>query len=453
MRSLSTLVLLLPAVAFAQSPRAPLTVEEAIGIALRRNPATVIAALSTAINRTRVGQAEAGFYPRLFAGVQAFAGSINGGASATLGFPDMVRQAGSGPHQRGTEVRRNIHDLVPWISHAWALTSSIPIYDFGRTHGRVDESVGQTRAAEAQQLTVQEQVIVAVRRAFYNVLAAGALVRVATESVKRLTVYAAQAREMVARHLRNPIEVPRTQAELARAELTLIQAKNSLQVSKELLDNALGETISGRFDLVDDKSDIKMQLSLDGLLAAALDSRPELRELRGQVLASRGRLRAAEGNVYYPTIFGSVGINLRGVGGVENKLNYDAGLVFAWPIFEGFFFRKQEEEARLTLRRLDSVKRDLALRITLEVRTGWATLRNAEESIAAARVGLRHARENLRFAAARFKAGLSQVIELADAEQLFTSAEANLVRARYDYKTALAVLERAVGRRLAVSRG
>jgi outer membrane protein len=57
------------------------------------------------------------------------------------------------------------------------------------------------------------------------------------------------------------------------------------------------------------------------------------------------------------------------------------------------------------------------------------------------------AQENLDLAEGRYSAGVGNIIELTDAQVLLTSARANNIRALYTYKTAIAELEKAVGRR------
>jgi outer membrane protein len=447
MRALVLAVAALSAPALAREPLPKLSLPEAVELALRKHPSTRVAAHLTDANRERVEQQNAAYLPRLFFGAQGIGGSLNGQQAAFIGMPDMVRIPGSGPHQRASERGRGINDLTPWFSYTVAFTTGIPIWDFGRTRGRVREAEGSLRESEAFERTQRDRVVLGVRRAYYGALVANALVRVARESVARLEVYAAQANEMVQRGVRPPIEVPRTQAELARARARLILARNDAVVARQVLDNAIGVRTTGRYELVDDRQETRVVATLEELLPIAMDARPEIAEHRGRVLANEGQLETATSQ-YYPILSGTAGINVRGVGGFGSPMNYDAGMLATWPLFDGYLAKRQADEARARRRGLDWSLEELRQRIELEVRSAYAVLQTAGESIAAARLAAYHSEENLKLAVARFRQGLSQIIELADAEALFISAQADVVRAIYDYKIADANLERAVGRRL-----
>jgi outer membrane protein TolC len=55
------------------------------------------------------------------------------------------------------------------------------------------------------------------------------------------------------------------------------------------------------------------------------------------------------------------------------------------------------------------------------------------------------ARENLDLAEGRYETGVGNIIELTDAQVSLTSAQANNIKVLYDYKTAVAQVEKAVG--------
>ena len=82
------------------------------------------------------------------------------------------------------------------------------------------------------------------------------------------------------------------------------------------------------------------------------------------------------------------------------------------------------------------------------MRQSFLNLRQAEEAIRVSDQTLVQARENLDLAEGRYSAGVGNIIELTDAQVLLTTARANNIQALYNYRTAVAQLEKAIGQRL-----
>jgi OMF family outer membrane factor len=72
-------------------------------------------------------------------------------------------------------------------------------------------------------------------------------------------------------------------------------------------------------------------------------------------------------------------------------------------------------------------------------------VRDANERAQVAAGTVTQAREALRLANVRFRAGVGTQLEITDAQTALTQAETNEVNARYDYLGALARLSRATG--------
>jgi outer membrane protein TolC len=91
--------------------------------------------------------------------------------------------------------------------------------------------------------------------------------------------------------------------------------------------------------------------------------------------------------------------------------------------------------------------------IVLEVRQQYLGAVEAREKIAVARTAVEQAKENYRITEERFKAGVTTNTEVLDAESLLISAQANLTNAVYDFQSAKARLDRALGRQILSEQG
>ena len=118
-------------------------------------------------------------------------------------------------------------------------------------------------------------------------------------------------------------------------------------------------------------------------------------------------------------------------------------------IFNGGLTTAQVAEQKANLAKLKYDAEVLRQNIALEVRQDTLHLQQAIESIRVSEKGVQQARENLEIADGRYSTGVGNIIELTDAQTSRTSAEANAVQALYNYKIAVAALEKATAQPLA----
>jgi outer membrane protein TolC len=123
--------------------------------------------------------------------------------------------------------------------------------------------------------------------------------------------------------------------------------------------------------------------------------------------------------------------------------NWDVGLVFSWPIYDGTVLaRKAAAQAREEVRKeeLASIKQeDFA-----NVRRAYVQAEVARDALPSLERAVDAARANYAQADARFRAGLGTSVELADAEALRTDAEIQLAIGRFEQARARASLGRAI---------
>jgi OMF family outer membrane factor len=84
--------------------------------------------------------------------------------------------------------------------------------------------------------------------------------------------------------------------------------------------------------------------------------------------------------------------------------------------------------------------------ISLEVTQALLNITESQERLRTTAKDVEQAREALRLAGVRYKAGVSTAIEVTDAEVALTQVLSNRVSALYDYQLALASYRRALGR-------
>src|SRR5438874_1319617 len=219
--------------AAAQNPSSgPLTLNDAIQLALKNYPAIKESRAHAQAAEEGVGVARTAYLPRLDAVWQENRATTNNVFG--LLFPQSTIFSMSGPVQ-GT---RTLGDSV-WGSAAGVLLSWEAL-DFGQRRATVDAARAQTSLANTQIAVTELDVAAAAADAFLTVLAAEESVRAIRANVDRLQIFAENVRTLVQNQLRPGADQSRAQAELAVARNQLSQAVQIAEVARASLADAIG---------------------------------------------------------------------------------------------------------------------------------------------------------------------------------------------------------------------
>ncbi len=190
----------------------------------------------------------------------------------------------------------------------------------------------------------------------------------------------------------------------------------------------------------------------DAVNREALRTRPEILEAEANIAAARQGIRIARRSSR-PSLSASFGYNYNPTAAGFSRMNEaQVGLNLAVPIFDGGLSRARVHEAEGDIAAAETNRRQAVDQVQVEVEQAYITLLLARDRVAVANVGLSQAREAARLAQVRYNAGVSQVVgvspilELSAAQTSLTQAQSSVVNALYDYNTARAQLDRAVGR-------
>jgi outer membrane protein len=244
--------------------------------------------------------------------------------------------------------------------------------------------------------------------------------------------------------LTSQADVYTAEAELARAELSLVEAQNAMAVGKVRLDNAtgLGRTAPD-YTLADGLTAEAPSEPIPTYLDRAMSQRPDLRLFEEQARAAGAVITQAESD-YWPTVGAVGGLNARGHDD-QAASNYYAGVTLSWPLFNGFATDHEVAQARLQQEAVRHDIQDLRLDITEQVERAYLDCRAARERITRAERAVAAARLQLELADRRYAAGLGTIIEVVEADRQSTEADALHVGARADLVIARAALARNTG--------
>ncbi|MCM2356744.1 MAG: TolC family protein [Geobacteraceae bacterium] len=396
----------------------PLTLDEAVATALKNHPQAVEARESLHGAEARTGQALANYYPQI---------SIAADWSKGRSFLTPLESI------KSTEV------------HTDALYLKQTIYDFGRTAGAVAAARGN-RAAAAEALAITRQDIsFRVRSAYYLLLAAGKQVIAVRETVRLKEEVYRQAQEFFNQGIRPKVDVSRAEANLFAARTALIRAENNREIARVELANAIGVPSLEERALVEPAAG-QAPLPERGLVREeALAGRAELKRLDALKGGAAATLKTARSG-HLPILSGTASIGYADRDFPPDGNVWGIGLNLTVPLFSGFATVEQEREAVAGLRAVEARQNDQRLQIVRDVESAWLGVKEAVARMASTEKEVAAAGENRALAMGRYQEGVGNIIEVTDAQSLAIDAETAHIQAVYDYHTALARLDRAVGK-------
>lgn len=403
----------------------PLTLDEAIQLALRNNRAVQISERSVEKSRNAVREARGNALPQ-----------IQGNATYTRFDRVATAQFGPQPIRLG-----NIENRTARIT----LTQVIDISGIVRTAVRAASVF--VSISELEYERTRNDTILQVIQAYQGVARADEFVRVAEEAFKNAQERRRIIRAQVDAGVAAQFDLLRAETAVTQAEQAVLNARNQRELAAAALNNLLGRELNTPVQVVKPTELPPLQESeLDALTQQAYQNRPEILAAERGVELSRVNIQNARRGILPSIVLtGQADFNLNTSTFNPRRESFTGVVVLSVPIWDSGITRAREAQARDDLEiaqlRLQQAKEGVAL----EVRQAYLNLQDAQKRLTVAQKGLEQAAEALRLARVRFEAGVSPQLEINDAELAFTQAQTNLVNAQYDYLDAYAALQRAMG--------
>ena len=418
------LILSLAALADRARAQEPLrmTLADAQRLAIQNNPQFTAASLTAAAAHQVPAQYHANLEPNL-AGSFTGVGADNGSrlAAGSLNNPVVYDRIGSG------------------------LTVGQLITDFGRTANLAGmaklRAEGQDQATE----TTRAQTLLDTSRAYFALLRAHAVLKVADQTVAARQVVVDQVAALAESKLKSTLDVSFANVNLADAKLLQVQAQNDVKSAEANLATAMGLPGAAGFILSEEPMPPPLPDRVDPLVQQALQDRPEVKNLRLQQSADE-RFAKAEHDLYLPSVavVGTAGFVPAGYASIPGR--YGAiGLNVSIPVFNGGLFKARQTEAELRAKAAAQHVNDLENRVIRDVRVAYLNATTAYDRLALTRQLLEQTQLSLDLAQNRYDLGLGSIVELSQAQLNVTSAQIADATAHYDYQTQRVIVDYQIG--------
>lgn len=241
------------------------------------------------------------------------------------------------------------------------------------------------------------------------------------------------------------IDVLRAQVQLKTEQQILLAQRNELEKNKLALGRVIGLPPGQAFSIANTTPFAPLtDITQEDAIRLALSQRADYQSANKQVQAAQESLAAARAE-WYPTVdlngyYGDAGPTLassHGVFAIAGALNFN--------IFNGGRIHGDVEKARAALKQRSDDLADLGAQIEVQVRNAFLDLQSAADQVAVATDNLNLSNQTLDQARDRFSSGVTDTIEVVQAQGTVASANDNLIAALYAHNLAKVSLARALG--------
>ena len=406
----------------------PLTLRDAVNMALRYNLGAIESGQNAQIARGRRLLELSNLLPQVSAGVSENVQQVD---LATFGF-NKFEIAGI-PNVVGPFSYSSVDGSV-----SQTLFSFESIQRF-RTARTVEQ------AAQLSYEDILDAVTLTVGNAYLQIIEADSRIKAQEAQVQNARALYDRAVDQVQAGTAPRIEATRTAVQLHTEEYNLSIARNNFAVTKLALGRAIGLPLGQQFELADTLpySDIT-PVTVDDALNIAYKSRNDFRSALASQKAAAQTLSATKGE-RYPVVavngdYGDIGPTF---GHSHGDFTFQAGIRV--PLFTGGRIKGDITQAEAELRQRKAEAENVRGQIDYDVRTAFLNLNAAKEQVTVARQNVELANESLARSKDRFTSGVTDSVEVVQAEQALASANDQYITSLYNHNFSKLSLARALG--------
>ncbi len=405
-----------------------LTLDQAVGLALKQNTTAQIAILTAAQSEQDKNISRADLLPQANATISDEAQKVNllaqfGGRTPFPGFPKSL-----GPYQvfsAGPSFGMPVFDLTLW-----------------RRYQAARDTAG---ASKANSLSTREQVILLVVSQYIGTLRAVANVEASQSRVSLAQALYDQAADLQKEGVGTGIDTLRANVELQNEKQRLIEAETDRETSLYALSRLLNLDPRQAIELGDSLSFFDTpQPEVEPSIELALAERQEWKALASQIKAAEYQKKASQDS-RLPSVRFDGNFAYVGTSGNTTLPTYTYEGSVNLPLFTGGRIHAEIVRADLEIKKLGQQKDDLRNQIALDVKTALLNLQSARNEVQVANLGVQLSKEEVDQARDRFKAGVANNIEVIQAQDSLARANDNQIAALYRFNQARADLARSIG--------
>lgn len=392
------------------------SLQQAIDIAVAKSPVLAAARANYQLTQIPVNLARTAIFPSVSA-----TGSTthsNSGSAAAGRFGGSFTQ---------NSISGNLRQLI---------------YDGGKVIAQIHQARANAVAGAQTYQRQLETLSFDVAQAYYSALQSQATVQVDQQLVRLNQANEALVQAQVRTGVAPRVDLVTAHVPTVQAQATLITAQGAEASAFGAFANQLGLDPNTLVHPVNNTpanpaATLVPVLPYDQAVTRALALRPDYLSAQSAVLAAQYNVQAQRAG-YFPSLTGSAsyGTSSTTVNGTNFQPNSSVGLTLSIPLYDQGVTRAQTQQAVAQLDLANAQLAQTKLGVELNVQQALVTLLSDQAAVTQTEAALLSAQESLRATQAQYRAGVTNLFSLLQAQTNLTQAETTELTAVYTLRQA-----------------
>jgi outer membrane protein len=423
----------------AQQESSSLTLQQAVKIALEKNPARKAALADTRAASAQIKTAHSYLLPQV-----SFSETATRGNDPVYVFGSRLRQ------QRFTQNDFTLNALnrpLPIGNFATRLEGKWNLFNsFASWHG-LSQARFMAEAAAHQLDRAEQEIVFRVIASYHDALLSAKQMDVAEQSSKAAQAIVDRSQSRFESGLVVESDLLTAKVRLASRQEELIRARNAHDLALAQLNSALGVPMESTFELTQALAERALPVpALQDLDAQALAKHPDLKRIAAELAAQKQGVALAKSD-FGPQVNAFAGWELDNptllAGGGGN--NWVGGIELKLDLFNGGSRRAELQRQKALEEKVTAMKQLAEDAVRLEVRRAYYDVDSTRQQIEVARASIAQAQDSLRINQDRYESGLITITDLLAAEDAARRSQNDYWEAVSRFQTSYASLELASG--------
>jgi len=323
------------------------------------------------------------------------------------------------------------------------------IFAGGALHQGRAASMDIYRASQDQVRLARHDTAFGAEQGFYQLMAARGAVKVTAQAADLVQAYVQDLQNLVEVGMASQADLLAAQVQLSQAQLDAMKMAHVGSLAEAMFKVQLGIPRDEPLELVMEEGQQVDALPRDAdeMLSLALSQRPDVAGLDHTLDAMKHASNAVWAS-WLPAVVAMANVNWRNPNyslEPEWYRSADITVALSWSVWDRGAAIQGNRAARAARRQLEAQRQLLAEMMTVELEAAVSTYDESVAELDVAREGLRRAHESLRLEQERFREGVSNNIQLLQAQTDVAASELAVLQAETQMHISHASLRKAIG--------